>query len=533
MKNMLMVSLVLSLCGALSAAVPQRVLELPPSLENCRNSEGDFAVLKDGRVLFVYSHYVKGSGGDHDPAHLASRVSTDGGRTWSKESVEVVANEGGMNVMSVSMLRLKDGALALFYLRKNSETDCRPVMRVSRDEGKTWGEPVLCVPDTEKSYYVLNNCRATRLSSGRIVLPLSDFAPKDGRIGDWAGKLVCYFSDDEGVTWKRGRDHFATFDSEGRRVTTQEPGIVELKDGRVLMYARTSHGRQWFFHSFDGCDTWTHGAPGSLWGPCAPATVKRLSNGDLFAVWNDHENQPELAKLGPDWSHGLRTPLTLAISKDEGKTWINRRVLEGNPKGWYCYIAVRELDGNLLLGYCAMGMLRHSRITTVPLAWLYEPAPPCAPKCSASRKTSAFKDLKPGPFETLKTGLGTWTAATGHAAVFSWARGTGIRIQGGIAREVVLTLPKAQPSDSLKLRVERFTIREPYSLQVEARGANGVWELVYEEGKDTPVGCLREMNFRKLATPVTAYRFRCSSVLGAILGDAAEWDFNLNGFFND
>ncbi len=373
MKKTLMMVVVLSLGVLLAGAVPQRVLELPPSLENCRNSEGDFAVLKDGRILYIYSHYVKGTGGDHDPAYLASRVSSDGGRTWSKESVEVVANEGGMNVMSVSTLRLKDGALALFYLRKNSETDCRPVMRVSRDEGKTWGAPRLCIPDAEKSYYVLNNCRVARLASGRIVLPLCEHASKDGRLSDWAGRLVCYFSDDEGVTWRRGRDHFATFDSEGKRVTTQEPGVIELKDGRVLMYARTRHGRQWFYYSSDGCDTWTRGEPGSLWGPCAPATVTRLSNGDLFAVWNDHEGRQELVKKGPSWANGLRTPLTLAISKDEGKTWINRRVLEGNPKGWYCYIAVRELNGNLLLGYCAMKMLQHSRITTVPISWLYEP----------------------------------------------------------------------------------------------------------------------------------------------------------------
>ncbi len=381
MKKTLMLAAALSLGVVLAGAGPQRVLELPPGPGNPRNSEGDFAVLKDGRILYIYSHYVKGTGDDHDPAHLASRVSADGGRTWSKESVEVVANDGGMNVMSVSTLRLKDGALALFYLRKNSETDCRPVMRVSRDEGKTWGAPRQCIPDAEKSYYVLNNCRVVRLSSGRIVLPLCEHASKNGRLSDWAGKLVCYFSDDEGATWKRSRDCFATFDSEGKRVTTQEPGVIELKDGRVLMYARTRHGRQWFYYSSDGCDTWTRGEPGSLWGPCAPATITRLSNGDLFAVWNDHENLPEVAKKGPSWANGLRTPLTLAISKDEGKTWINRRVLEGDPNGWFCYIAVRELNGNLLLGYCALKMLAHARITTVPISWLYEQVSQCATKC--------------------------------------------------------------------------------------------------------------------------------------------------------
>ncbi len=372
---------VLSLGAA--ADVPERVLELKPGPTNSRNSEGDFAVLKNGDVLFIYSRYAKGTGHDHDPASLCSRVSKDGGKTWSREDVTVVANEGGMNVMSVSILRLKDGSLALFYLRKNSVSDCRPVMRVSRDEGKTWGEPVGIVPDADAGYYVLNNGRATRLKSGRIVLPLAKHANRGGKF-ERSGDLVCYCSDDEGKTWKRANEPFKTFYEKGKHVTTQEPGLVELKDGRVLMYARTYHGRQWFYFSSDECATWTKGEPGNLFSPASPATIKRLENGDLFAVWNDRENLSVLAKMGLNRAHRQRTPLMLAVSKDDGKTWINRRLLEGNPKGWYCYFAVRELDGNLLLGYCAMAELRHSRLTTVPLAWLYEP--------DASRERAFFND---------------------------------------------------------------------------------------------------------------------------------------------
>lgn len=134
------------------------------------------------------------------------------------------------------------------------------------------------------------------------------------------------------------------------------------------MYARTGHGRQWFYTSSDGCVTWTKGEPGTLWGPCSPATVKRLRSGDLVAVWNDHETFPQYAKTGPKWSAGVRKPLTIALSKDEGRTWINRQVIEDLPKGWYCYFAVLEMDGYLLIEHCAEQMLRHSRVTAVPLA---------------------------------------------------------------------------------------------------------------------------------------------------------------------
>ncbi len=350
------------------APVPTRVLELPHSAENPRNSEGDFAVLKNGDVLFVYSHYTKGKGEDNDPAFLASRVSHDGGRTWSEKSEVVVPNEGSLNVMSVSFLRLKDGSLALFYLRKNSWNDCRPVMRVSRDEGKTWSAARLCVPDSDCDYYVLNNCRVARLRSGRIVLPMCQHATPPGGKIDGAGRLVCYYSDDEGASWTRSAC-FETYDDTGRRVTTQEPGVIELADGRALMYARTGHGCHWFCWSSDGCATFTKPVPGNLFGPCGPATITRLSTGDLLAVWNDHESVPSLRKDDHGW--GKRVPLTLAISRDEGKTWTNRRTLEGNLDDWFCYFSVVEHDGAVLLGYCAKAFLRHARITRVPLAWLY------------------------------------------------------------------------------------------------------------------------------------------------------------------
>src|SRR5690606_13503439 len=120
-------------------------------------------------------HFVGGTS-DHAKAYLASRESSDNGATWSDESKMVIDTEGGLNVMSVSLLRLagegeEPGPIALFYLRKTSTEDCRPIMRISSDEAKTRGEPMEVIPDSETGYYVLNNDRAIQLGSGRRVLP--------------------------------------------------------------------------------------------------------------------------------------------------------------------------------------------------------------------------------------------------------------------------------------------------------------------------------------------------------------------------
>lgn len=368
--------------GAGAADLPKRVLELPPSRTNPRNSEGDFVKLKDGAILYIYTHYNGKGAGDHDAASLVSRISRDGGRTWSKKDRHEISNHGGMNVMSVSLLRLDDGRLALFYLLKNSTDDCRPVMRVSEDEGKSWSAPRTCISDDDIGYYVLNNARAIQLSSGRIVLPLSRHKRKGMTKSSAAGEIMTLLSDDSGKTWRFGKDVLVTRTLDGRLVTTQEPGVLELKDGRLIMWMRTTDHTQFVTWSKDGGDTWTRAVPWNLNSPNSPATVERLSNGDLVAIWNDHGGHPEFKNpefMAPrykgtgKWSNGQRTPLTLAVSKDEGVSWIFRRDLECAPDGWFCYIAALEADGALLLGYCSKDNLAASRITRVPLAWLYGP----------------------------------------------------------------------------------------------------------------------------------------------------------------
>ena len=137
-------------------------LNLNPGPDNPRNSEGDFITLKNGHILYIYSRYTGGSTSDHAPAYLASRLSKDGGKTWTQQDEIVVEREGDMNVMSVTLLRLKNGKIALFYLKKNSETDCIPMLRISTDEAKTWSKPVPCITD-KQGYFVLNNNRVIHL----------------------------------------------------------------------------------------------------------------------------------------------------------------------------------------------------------------------------------------------------------------------------------------------------------------------------------------------------------------------------------
>ncbi|WP_437223665.1 exo-alpha-sialidase [Planctomicrobium sp. SH661] len=347
---------------------PEVVLDLPPGPNNSRNSEGDFIQTRDGRLLFIYTYFGKGTGDDYDVAELRERVSLDQGKTWLPDERTIVKPESGLNVMSVSLLRLQSGEIALIYLSKISPSDCRPDMRISTDEGKTWGEPVKCITD-EVDYYVLNNGRAVQTREGRLVLPVCLHRTLADKKNDWAGELMCYFSDDKGKTWKRSKSVFKGFVN-GNRATVQEPGVIELADGRLMMFIRASVGSQMLSYSEDGGNTWSDPVPSNIISPLSPASIKRIpKTGDLLLVWNNH------AGIAPELKD-FRTPLTVAISKDDGKTWEAVKNVHEDPFGWYCYTAIDFVGDDVLLGHCAGDRrgngLTDTKVTRFNLNWLYD-----------------------------------------------------------------------------------------------------------------------------------------------------------------
>ena len=332
------------------------VLKLLPGTNNPRNSEGDFITLKDGKILLIYSHFSSTSGSDFGNAFLASRYSTDKGKTWSMEDQLIVKQEGDMNVMSVSLLRLKNGAISLFYVRKNSVEDCIPMMRISTDEAKTWSDPVTCIID-KQGYFVLNNNRVIQLKNNRLLMPVALHKTLDGKWQDKA-TLFTYYSDDNGATWACSKAVANTSD-----IITQEPGVIELKDGTVRMFIRTNSGVQYKSFSSDNGETWSPVERSNIISPLAPASIARIpSTDDLLLAWdNNGINQK-------------RTPLSVAISKDEGTTWDNIKIIENDPEGSFCYTAIHFVGKNVLLGYWNRANKNNSSsdVTRLSIDWIYK-----------------------------------------------------------------------------------------------------------------------------------------------------------------
>ena len=321
------------------------VLAIETGPDNPRNSEGDFLALDNGDILYIYTHYYGTSGDDHATAYLASRRSSDGGKTWSAEDKIEIENEGKLNVMSVTCRRLADGRAALLYLVKENPADCRPYLRFLNADG-TWGERSCCID--QPSYNVVNNDRMIELASGRLLIPVARHAYKGPNQYDldWNADTFCLISDDGGTTWRKAGEV-----KKIENVVYQEPGLCELADGRILMNIRTGSGAQFFAYSDDSGETWSEAAPSCLDSPMSPTLIKRLPASDeLLAVGN-----PLLQSAA---GGGSRSAMTIERLSPDGQTVLTRKTLEHPERlmdDWQ-YPAIHFVgDGSILVGYFSWG----------------------------------------------------------------------------------------------------------------------------------------------------------------------------------
>lgn len=333
---------------------------VPATPDNPRNTEGDIVVLRDGRLLLAWSDFYAGEMPDAAPARISAMISDDGGRTWS-ERFTLQENVGEQNVMSVSFLRLDNDEILFFYLQKNSNRDLQAWMRVSGDDGRTWSDAVRVTDGI--GYHIIMNARVIQLSSGRLVAPTCWRAD----VGDHRESSVAtaWVSDNRGRSWRQSESRIAL-----PRRGAMEPGVVELRDGRILMIIRTQLGQIYRAFSFDEGATWTDAEPMGVRAPVAPSTIARIpTTGDLLLIWND--------TWVPDHpAGGIRTPLVAAVSSDEGETWRHRRILEDAPDRGFAYTSITFEEDRVLLTYWVHESgegrhLLHLKFRSLPIEWFY------------------------------------------------------------------------------------------------------------------------------------------------------------------
>jgi sialidase-1 len=293
-------------------------------------SYGSVIPLNDGRLMWMWGTGI----GKRPYRPVYANYSSDGGRSWG-DPVEMVHVDGKplTGVFTANLFRLPSGSIGLVM--------CHDLHKIaffkSDDEGQTWSPPVL-LSNHDKVYNAGDKCLT--LSDGRLIVPAySMIRPEPGntnpkevrRHGRTFGQAeACslsysyvFYSDDEGQTWSRGESEvFVPLQKGlGGNYSMGEPAVVELNDGRLLMFGRTNLGRIYRSYSDDRGDKWSIPTPTDLTLIPSPCSLKRIpGTGDLLVIWN--QTSPWEAING-----FYRHRLTCAISRDEGDTWENHRNL--------------------------------------------------------------------------------------------------------------------------------------------------------------------------------------------------------------
>ncbi|MGE3313566.1 MAG: exo-alpha-sialidase [Planctomycetaceae bacterium] len=194
--------------------------------------------------------------------------------------------------------------------------ECRLMFRTSGDHGITW------TPDAE---FLQADIRGVprnppvRRANGDLVLPV------EGAEGGVEGSTFLIGSA-LGTQWRKG----------GFTAGGSQPAVVERKDGTLFALMRKAP-RLTQIESSDGGETWSEATESTLRNPDSGITMTKLASGNLVVVFNDSDR--------------MRTPLSIARSIDEGRSWETPLQLESNP-GEYSYpCAIQTADKKIHVTY--------------------------------------------------------------------------------------------------------------------------------------------------------------------------------------
>lgn len=327
-------------------------VKVPREAYGPRGMMGDFVMLKDGTLLMSFTK---------DSAIMGIK-SPDQGRTWG-EPATLVAKPPlvGDYFCHPSFLRLSNGDILLSYIYVASVVPYfgQNYVRRSLDDGKTWSEQFVATP--RPGYVIAHNDRLLMLKGGRILLVAEDRAHNPS--SDHAGYVgISFYSDDQGHSWWPSKNTIDMYPIE-----FQEADAVELKDGRIMQFARTYSGHPARAYSSDGGVTWSKGEliQELKMEHASFASVRRIpKTGDLLFVWGSEASANKAG--GPP----RRCALTTAISQDEGKTFIHQRNIARDTEDDYGYQCIEFVGKDTaIIGYhCRDGI----RVARIGIDWFYE-----------------------------------------------------------------------------------------------------------------------------------------------------------------
>ncbi len=304
--------------------------------------------LKNGDVLcFWFSGTWEG---DSDVGIVVSRL-PKGSDTWEKPIL--IDRQDGKSFQNPVPFQDAHGRIWLFHTSQSAgkgQADSQVLKAYSDDGGKTWSKPEVLF--AQPGSYIRQP--VVVMDDGSWLLPMY-YTPSAGITnGATSNYSAIKISGDSGKTWRE----CPIPESSG----LVQPNVIKIETKSYVAFFR-SRFADWIYRSTssDGCH-WEAPTPTQLPNNNSSMQATRLKSGDLVMVFNNSS--------GPSSEHkpqtGPRIPLSVALSHDNGKTWISVRDLEvGDPnssgkshfpehsaRDEYSYPSIVQLpDGKILSAY--------------------------------------------------------------------------------------------------------------------------------------------------------------------------------------
>lgn len=200
----------------------------------------------------------------------------------------------------------------------------------STDDGHTWSDATELVPGDEGGRGPVKN-KPILLKDGTWLAGASTEYQGWKPFGDR--------SEDMGKTWSRSED--IEIDRQvikGKGAI--QPTLWEHKKNKIRGLFRTTGGILGRSDSKDGGKTWSPMVPSGLPNNNSGVDVLQLDDGRLILVYNP---------VAKNW--GSRSPLNLAVSHNNGKTWKDFVSLESEPEEEFSYPAIIKTQDGIAISY--------------------------------------------------------------------------------------------------------------------------------------------------------------------------------------
>jgi len=286
--------------------------------------------LANGDIYIAY--YGGASEYDSSTAVYGSRLPL-GEKDWTVPVV--IADTPFRGVGNPVVWQAPDGIVWLFYVNQYGDTwsNARVKAKISEDGALTWSDSFMLTLEEG----TMARGKPIVLNNGDYLLPMYHETGEDREKLDPSTSSFFLRYDPKTQKW-----------TETNRIRSAQgnlqPQVVQLSDKKLICYMRrgggygpTTSGYVQYAESLDGGYTWSDASDTEFPNPNSAVDVVKLKNGHLVLVYNDHMYK--------------RSPLTVAVSTDGGKTYPHRREIGGGDNSFAYPYVIQTRDDKIRVLY--------------------------------------------------------------------------------------------------------------------------------------------------------------------------------------